>query len=324
MPIGASAGAIAAGALASGKSIKELDAGLSLSRIRRIFNPLLFPLVFLSSLGRGILGFRFDSHLRSFFGNLKMSEMGDLILFASVQYPVPLGNIAIGRTSSRNGLLSFSSDIPVWQAVKGSSAMHGIIPPVGLHNFRAEWPVVNNSGLKAEGSTLHYASLEDGALLDYLPLEPSEAIMNSIDRNTLVIAVNLANVNHIRDGVPEHMSFRKRLKSEKDAAKYAGWFNRLSAYPKTVFKWVAQEFDKIFYNLAPFRAFAGYTAISARNVEKSVASVKGKGMKILVNGNYDGALDSLKLSSLKGAEQAKQRGYEFGKELIGILVGAND
>lgn len=299
--VGTSAGSIAAASLASMKTEKEIDAIFSSRQMRRMFSPLCSPLAFFGSAGRGILGRGLGKTLKGYFGSDRFSDVGDCFVVSTVQQPVNFGKAVMGRASELNGSIALSSDIELYKGVWGSSAMQGIIPQPDVKPFTAERLVRNFDVVRPDGIELPYATLDDGGVIENLPLETAAMLLHG--ENMMIIAVNLLNMNPLKaitdsDGRPLLEKIRRAGSNILH--------NPKSAFGKSAF----------------VRGYLGLEHALHSSQEKSIAMAKGKGNAILVNPNCDGSLDGIDLVRFRGAEAIREYGYQLGKELMGILNGS--
>ncbi|HLD60505.1 MAG TPA: patatin-like phospholipase family protein [Candidatus Bilamarchaeaceae archaeon] len=321
--VGTSAGAIAGAALASGKKSEEIEELFSIKKLRSMFNPLMGLITFILSKGAGVIGFGFGRYLKNIFGEAKMSDTADLFVVTSVHSPTNFGKTVVGQASPLNREVSLSSDIPVWQAVWGSSSIQGVIPPPTISPFSAERLSGRGLGLKTSSLNLPFATLEDGGVTEYLPVLTAEHLLEKMGKTGLIIGVNLANLNPMNTSGYEYLSLRDRIETEMDNFEERG----LVKYPtpriwfRAIKGWIKQEMERLFNRLAPMRAYKALETFEAQNVAQTVALVEGRGFKILLNPNSDGTLDHIKLGAFRGAEESREYGYEVGKNLIRILLG---
>jgi predicted acylesterase/phospholipase RssA len=296
--VGTSAGAIAAASLAAMKTQEEIDQIFSSKQMRRMFSPLYSPLAFFGSAGSGILGHGLGKTMKKYFGNARFSDVADCFVVSAVQQPVNFGKAVIGRASMHNGGTALSSDIELYKGVWGSSAMQGIIPQPDVKPFTAERLVRDFGVVRPDGIELPYATLDDGGVIENLPLETAAMLLDA--QQSMVIAVNLLNMNPLRTAFgPDGRPFLEKLK-------YAG--SDLLHNPKA------------FFGKSAFvRGYLGLEHALQANMEKSIDMAKGKGNAILVNPNCDGSLDGIDLVRFRGARAIREYGYELGKELMGIL-----
>lgn len=319
--VGASAGAVAAAALGTGKGPEEIEKTFSPRALKKIFSPWRSIPTLIRSLGSGIVGGGFGRHLKKIFGTVRFSEMADVFVVATVQQPILFGKVVIGRGSSIHNNLELSSDIQVWQAVMGSAAMQGVMPPSSIEDFQAERLVESDLGVNTEGITLPYVHLEDGAVVEYLPIATADLLLRTLEEQGLLVAVNLANLNPMRMEVPEYLSLRERLQNAKNTWGMYPWYIKPFVYGKVLLEWMNQGWERRFQAIIPLRAFGAFEAIAHHTAVQTVESVRNEGMKILVNPNAEGALDHINLRSFSSAETIKVYGYEVGVDLVRLLLG---
>ena len=296
--VGTSAGSIAAASLASMKSQEEIDQLFSSRQMRHLFSPLYSPLAFFGTAGRGILGYGLGRALRGYFGNMKFSEAGDCFVVSTIQQPVNFGKAVIGRASALNGSIALSSDIELYKGVWGSSAMQGIIPQPTLKPFTAERLVRDFSVVRSDSIELPYATLDDGGVIENLPLETARMLLDG--QPSMIIALNLLNMNPLKaTSAPESRPLLERVGS-------AG--SQMLHNPKS------------FFGKSAFvRGYLGLEHALHSSQEKSIGMAKGKGNIILLNPNCDGSLDGIDLVRFRGARAIIEYGYELGKELMAII-----
>ncbi len=296
MIIGDSAGAMAAGGLASGLPQEEFEGRFSPSAMRKVFSPLSAPLTLITSGGSAIIGRRYGSLLRSVFGESPFSANADCFVVTAIHQPVPFGKAIIGRSSEGNGSLSLSSDIPLYAGVWGSSAMQGIIPHPMLKRFTAERLERGQFGTAVHSMELPYATLDDGGVSEDLPVETAELLLEKAGADGLIIMVNLANLGPAKALVPP--------------ASGGGALARTERWLKTVLD-----------NSAPMRAYGAFNMTFDSNARSAVNSAQGKGLKIILNPNNDGSLDSIGILNFRGAGAIIEYGYAMGRQLCGTLLG---
>lgn len=321
--VGASAGAIAACVLGTGKLIEDIEDLLSIDKIKHLFHPAGALKTFILSLGQGIIGRGIGRYVRQVVGNLRFSQMQDVFIVTTVEHPANFGKAVIGKASDAHTGLELSSDIKVWQGAWGSAAMPGIIPPPTVKSFKAERLIGSEFGVSVERMDLPFAALDDGAVVEYLPIQTAELILKKINAKGLIVAVNLANLNPRSVKAPEHLSFRERVeKVKKEMARGEKWYNKPEVYWKAFKGWLNQEWERLTAHIAPLRAYGAYEALSAQSALNTIDLVENHGLKILLNPNADGELDRISLKDLSEAEAVKNYGYRMGNELADILLGS--
>ncbi len=296
MLVGNSAGAIAAAAMASGKPQDVLENAFAAKTMRRIFNPALAPITLLATAGKGAIGLEYGTHLRKVFGEMGFSDCADCFLVVSVQEPVNFGKAVIGRGSFASGAGAFSSDIPLYMGVWGSSAVQGVIPQPTARPFTAERLEKGVFGTSVHRMELPYATLDDGGVIENLPLETAELLLRELPSEKLVIAVNLSNLNPAKAVLPPMES--------------GGLLAKLS-------RRLRDAMDESAFR----RAYTGFEHIFNQNIVQCVENAGGRGLKILLNPNSDGSLDGIDLLSFRGAGAIRDYGFETGRKLCGILIG---
>jgi predicted acylesterase/phospholipase RssA len=322
--VGASAGAVAASVLAAGKKGDEFDELFSIRTMKKVFSPLSMPFTFAFSIARGLVGWGFGNHLRKVLGTKTFSDIADLFVVATVQRPVNFGQTVFGRMSETNGNVSLSSNVPVWKAVWGSASMQGIIPQPTIKGLTAERLTNGEFGVKIESIKLPYATLDDGAVVEHLPIVTAELLLKEMNEDALVVAINLMNLNPMRAhmNIPEYHSLREWIALEVSSlGSSQKWYKKPFHAFRGMRKWARQEINRLFYRTAPFRTLGAYDAVSEQNAIRGVETVREKGAKILINPNHDGALDKISLLTFNGYDETKEYGYETGKEVAEMLLG---
>ena len=296
MVIGDSAGAMAAGGLASGLPSEVFEDRFSPLSMKRIFSPLSAPLTLITSGGSAIIGRKYGDLLKDAFGDSPFSDNADCFVVTAIHRPTPFGKAIIGRSSARNGSISLSSDIPLYAGIWGSSAMQGIVPHPLMKRFTAERLERDRFGTSVHTMELPYATLDDGGVSENLPLETSELLLEKAGEDGLIILVNLANLGPAKAVVPPTEGGGMLTRAER-------WFKG------------------VLDNSAPMRAYDAFNMTFDTNVRRAVETSSGKGMKILLNPNNDGTLDSIGLLNFRGADAIIEYGYAEGKRLCGLLLG---
>ncbi len=316
--VGSSAGAMAGATFACGKDLADV---FSLEKLRPLFHPsTILPSIF-SSLGRGVTAHNFGPYLHEVFGDLTFEDAADFFAVSTLQRPVKFGKVVFGRASEHNNHIALSSNLPVWEVVWGSSAMQGIIPqPIVRNGSSMHFErLVNGDGhVSTDSASLPFATLEDGAAVEYLPLLTANLILRKMDRPGLIIAVNLANLNPDLQKISTYVPFSERLQTELLSAQSPQ--EKMVARFRAVQGWFRQDARYLYEFSAPVRAFGAFEAVAEHNASQVIQSVRGQGLSILINPNAHGELDGVPLLSLNGAEQLIEYGYKVGKELCTILT----
>ncbi|RME79792.1 MAG: patatin-like phospholipase family protein [Methanobacteriota archaeon] len=317
--IGTSVGALAAACFFSGEGIDKIRRTLNPKNLGKIFTPLQGPFMLIASKFRGILGMGFDRYMKKVFGKAKFSSMRDVYIVGTIQNPVQFGKVLIGQGSTINNGLSFSEDIAVWQAVMGSCAIQGIIPPAVIRKrFKAERLVKGEFGVKSDSIILDHIMLEDGSVVEHLPLLSGELIMEKMGKPGLLIAVNLSNMNPASIQNKERIAIARML---IEASRERGAVRKIVKKVRALYLLIKSKVREYFRSTAPMRAYLGFEATYEHNVRQTVNVVKGSGNKILVNLNANGELGGAELIKIKNTEECIEYGYSVGKELCSILLG---
>lgn len=295
--VGNSAGGIAAAGLGTGIDQDKLEEAFSARAMRKIFNPFLAPITLVATGGKGVVGLRYGAHLENVFGDARFSECADCFVITTVQRPVDFGKAVIGCASEGNGGLSMSSDIPLYLGAWGTSAMQGIIPQPKVRGFTAERLEQGLFGITTRSMELPFATLDDGGVTEDLPVATAGLILQGKAANSLVIMVNLANLNPDRAVIPH-------------TEEQGGGF----------FKMLSRRWNEIVEESAFKRAYYGFEHVFNEGIVQSVESIAHKGNVILLNPNCDGSLDSISLLDFKGADAIRDYGYATGRKLTDILM----
>ncbi len=321
--IGTSAGAIAAAALGTGKGHKELEKIFSRFNLVNIFHPILALVTPIITLGKGIIGTGLGKLLKNVLGNRKMSDLADVFVISSALWP-RFGKVIFGSSSSRNGNLHLSSDIPAWKAVLASAAMPGLIPHVKLKgNIRLERLAKNGHEPETDGADFSFVTLNDGGIDENLGVLTADYIIKKLGGTALVISVNLGNYNPQSINLAPHISLSERLLGEQKnlEASIPKYIRYSVIFYRALVGWFRQEKEHFINTLSPIRAFRAYEETAFHNVAQSMSLVSGEGMAILVNPNANGSLGKIKLTSFAGMDVVEDYGYEIGKKLTLLLLG---
>jgi len=319
--VGTSAGALAAAALATGNGYEKITEAFSRNKLKKIFGFLSVPFTFISTLGGAVIGKNFGKHLKKVLGNIRFSDIADVFVIASVQQPVSFGKTVIGRASELNRGLELSSNLEVWKAVWGSCAMQGIIPHPITGPFRAERLAEGEFDVERYSMSLPYATLDDGGVVENLPLSTAELILREIKEHGLIISVNLADLNPTGKTVSEYLTVRQAIMAEvKKLEDNAKWYKRPIAFFKGFWAYIKEDLKRFYYTRAPLRVYMGYDATLYQSVIHTMSSARGTGLKILLNPNADGSLSDGGVLSFSGTNEIIRRGYQAGKELVDILL----
>ena len=320
--VGTSAGALAAAALGSGKNYMELERLFSPKTLMKIFSPASALFTLPASAFSGVIGRGFGRHLKRMFRERTFSDIADVFVITTIQQPTNFGKAVIGTASQTNGELTLSSDIEVWRGVWGSCAMQGIIPRPTVNRFNAERLTSGEFGPEVHNLWLPYAALDDGGVVENLPLITAELLLERLKEDGLIIGVNLADLSPTETIAPHYRSLKESINGEiAKLGKDARWYRKPIGFFKGMGVWIKQETKRLVKGIAPLRAYGAFEAAFAQNVIQTIDIVKGTGLKILINPNVDGKLSEIEITSFSDAEKIKEQGYQTGKELARILLG---
>jgi predicted acylesterase/phospholipase RssA len=193
--IGSSAGALACAHLAYNdenveKILNEGNIAKAFSLTRNILTPII-------SFGNGIAGYSFHKLLKKAFDQTKMKDVADCFIVTVVP---PWRTNIIGCSS--NGEIMFSKDMLLANAVYASCSIPGIIKQYCEINAELNKLWFENDEVKHAKTIKEYAMFEDGAVTQPLPIITALTIARKLDKKALIIAINLNELNPIKNGEP--------------------------------------------------------------------------------------------------------------------------